>query len=70
MKDKKDKNFLIYKLEIAINEEEGSIEYILETLDKEHPDIENVSVSLSEAKYYFDKEGLALVKNCCDIAES
>ena len=66
---KKTKGMLIYKLEIAIDDENNSIEYIMETLDRDEDEV-SMSVVLSDSLEYFDKEGLRLIEDCYDIAES
>ena len=68
-KSKLAKGCSIYKLEIAYNEDKGTIEYICETIDKEGfsgP----IDCSWEYLEDYFDEEGFALLDSLYEVGEA
>ena len=68
-KKKLAKGCLIYKLEIAYNEDKDSVEYICETIDREGfsgP----IDCSWQYLEDYFDEEGLKLLDSLYDVGEA
>ena len=66
---KKTKGMLIYKLEIAYNEDRGTIEYICETIDKEGfsgP----IDCSWEYLENYFDDEDLKMMDSLYEVGEA
>ena len=68
-KKKLAKGCLIYKLEIAYNEESDTVEYICETIDKESftgPTDSNWDYLTD----YFDEEDIAMMDSLYDVGEA
>ena len=68
-KKKLAKGCLIYKLEIAYDEDKDSVEYICETIDREGfsgP----IDCSWEYLEDYFDEEGLQLLDSLYDVGEA
>ena len=68
-KRKLSKGCLVYKLEIAYNEEEGTIEYICETIDKEgfSGPLDSNWDYLTD---YFDEEDMAMMESLYEVGEA
>jgi len=62
------KGTLIYTLEIAVNPEKGTVEYIVEGLDE--IDTESMNSNLEHVVDSFDEEGIKLLDEVYDIGES
>ena len=68
-KKKLAKGCLVYKLEIAYNEDKDCVEYICETIDREGfsgP----IDCSWQYLEDYFDEEGLQLLDSLYDVGEA
>ena len=67
--ENKDKNILIYKLEIAYNEETGTIEYITECIS-ESEDRGPIDTNFDHLDDFFDEEDMKLLDKLYIVGES
>ena len=64
------KGTLVYKLEIAVNPKEGSVEYIVEGFDEVGGDVGPIDSSWDYLEDYWDEETLDIFNNLYEVAES
>ena len=70
-RDKLPKGTLIYKLEIAVNPEEGSVEYIVEAFDEIGEVMPGpIDSSWDYLEEYFDEEDFEALENLYEVGES
>ena len=70
-RDKLPKGTLIYKLEIAVNPKEGSVEYIVEGFDEVgSEDIGPIDSNWDYLEDYWDEETMGIFKGLYEVAES
>ena len=70
-RDKLPKGTLIYKLEIAVNPKEGSVEYIVEGFDEVGAeDIGPIDSNWEYLEEYWDEETLDIFSNMYEVGES
>ena len=68
-KKKLAKGCLVYKLEIAYNEEKDSVEYICETLDKDGIS-GPMDTNWDYLENYFDEEDIAMMDALYEVGEA
>ena len=69
-RNKLPKGTLIYKLEIAVNPKEGSVEYIVEGFDEIGNDMGPIDSNWDYLEDYWDEETLDIFNNLYEVAES
>ena len=70
-RDKLPKGTLVYKLEIAVNPKEGSVEYIVEGFDEiGAKDTGPIDSNWEYLKEYWDEETLDIFDNMYEVGES
>ena len=70
-RDKLPKGTLIYKLEIAVNPKEGSVEYIVEGFDEGGGDETGpIDSNWDYLEDYWDEETMGIFKGLYEVAES
>ena len=68
-KNKLSKGCVVYKLEIAFNKKDKTIEYICETMDDDAI-IGPIDYSWEYLEEYFDEEDIAMMDSLYDVGES
>tara|TARA_R110000824_G_scaffold399399_1_gene604823 strand:+ start:875 stop:1102 length:228 start_codon:yes stop_codon:yes gene_type:complete len=68
-KSKLSKGCVVYKLEIAFNKKDKTIEYIYETMDDDAI-IGPIDYSWEYLEEYFDEEDIAMMDSLYDVGES
>ena len=68
-KKKPPKGCLVYKLEIAYNEENGTVEYICETVDR-NGFSGPMDASWDYIEDYFDEEDLRMMDSLYEVGEA
>ena len=70
-RDKLEKGCIVYKLEIAVNPEKGSVEYIVEGFDEVGAgDMGPIDSNWDYLEDYFDEETLDIFNYLYEVAET